>query len=100
MCFFNTFNCEFVYNFDNELEKTVFRCLFSVIFVVRLLDDNSVFNRLINLCCEYCQGCFELMSVLTDTHCVVKESVKITVQTRLITQLLTKNQKQCIETLK
>ena len=79
MCFSDMFNHEFVYNFDNELEKIIFRCLFSVIFVVRLLDDSSMFNRLIDLCCEYCQGCFELMSVLTDMCCVVKESVKITV---------------------
>ena len=85
MCFSNVFNCEFIYNFDNELKKIIFRCLFSVIFIVRLLDNSSVFNKLINLCYEYCQDCFKLMSVLTNTHCIMKESVEMTVQVRLIT---------------
>ena len=79
MCFSDTFNYEFVYNFDNKFEKIIFRCLFSVIFIVRLLDDSNMFNRLINLCCEYCQDYFKLVSVLTDTHYVVKESVKMTI---------------------
>ena len=79
MCFSDVFNCEFVYNFNNKLEKIVFRCLFSVIFIVRLLNNSNVFNKLIDLYCEYCQDCFELMSVLTNIHYVMKESVKITV---------------------
>ena len=91
MCFSDVFNYEFVYNFDNKFKKIVFRCLFSVIFIVRLFDDSSMFNKLINLYCEYCQDCFKLMSVLTNIYCVVKESVEMTVQIRLITQLLTKN---------